>query len=491
MKVMRNRIIRLIALLAIGAAASPVWAAPEDATADAVIGQSDFSTNGINQGGAGAGSLNGNRGLFVDSSGRLWVADSGNNRVLSWPSAAGFASGDNADIVLGQATFTDVDSNRGNNAPDATTLFDPRSVAVDADGRVYVADSGNKRVLRYDPPITNGMQAVQVFGQNGDFTKNDQANAMNANAFNMGNPDGIALDAQGNLYLADRFLHRVVVYLDPVNTDEQADTVLGQVDLTKAQRNQDDNNPVPGANTLNNPIGVGVDSDGNVYVADEGNNRVLRFEPPLTDNMNATRVYGQADFSGGNANDPDVSASSMNGPVYVAIDPVTGNLYVADAINNRILEFETPETNSVADRVLGQDGDFTTKLANKGGVSANSLQDVGGVATDADGNLYAGDRLNNRVLRYEIAESNDNGNNNNNNNNNNDNDNGNGNGNGNANNNANDNNDGPGAEAPLCGVCGDGAMMFAPMMFAGLAAVRRSTRRRCGRSSRSSHAAAR
>jgi hypothetical protein len=186
---------------------------------------------------------------------------------------------------------------------------------------------------------------------------------------------------------------------------------------------------------------------------------VLRFDAPLTDNKNASRVYGQADFAGGNANNPARSATTMNGPVYCAVDPVSGNLYVADAINNRVLEFVDPANDSTADRVFGQLDDFTTGAPNPGGVSADTLSDVAGVACDAEGNLYAGDRLNNRVLRYNIAEP-DNGN-------------GNGNGNGNDNNNGNDNGDGA---ADPCGDCGAGGAMMMPLMIAGMSRIRRKPR---------------
>lgn len=492
-----NLKVKILNVLIVGfvvqASASIVLATPDDTTADAVIGQTDFAGGTENQGtgAAIAGGLNGNRGLWVDTTGRLWVADTSNNRVLSWPDAVGFANGDEADLVLGQADFVSNQENKGNAAPDDTTLAGPRSVAVDANGRVFVADSSNKRILRYDPPITSDMAAAQVYGQGGDFTKADQANSMTANAFNMGNPDGIAVDADGNLYLADRFLHRVFVYLNVAGTiDDQADIVIGQVDFTHVERNQNDATPTPAANTLNNPIAVHVDADGVLYVADEGNNRVLRYEPPLADDKSASRVYGQADFAGGTQNNPAISATTMFGPVGVAVDPVSGNLYVADAINNRVLEFETPESDSTADRVFGQDGDFTTGTVNKGGRSADTLSDVGGVACDAAGNLYAGDRLNSRVLRYDIFVDNGNGNNNNNNNDNgnvidNGNDNGNANDNSNDNgDNVNDNNNGPGGEDVMCGTCGEGGMMMAPMMLAGFVALRRTRwigHRRTGR----------
>lgn len=443
-------------------------AAPEDTTADAVIGQADFASNQINQANPGgtAGSLFGNRGLIVDpDSGRLFVADSGNNRVLSWPDAAAFMIGDDADLVFGQTDFTSIDANRGNLNPSDNTLAGPRSVAVDSAGHLFVADSSNIRILRFDPPFTNGMSAVQVFGQAGSFTTANQANSMNATADNLGNPDGIAIDANDNLYLADRFLHRVFIYNDPVGTDTTADVVIGQPDFTSAERNQNDATPTPKQNSFNNPIGAGLDADGNLYIADEGNNRVLLFEAPLSTNMNASAVFGQADFT---TDTTGASPTKMFGPVYVAVDPVSGNLYVADAINNRVLEFEDPLNDTTADRVFGQGGDFTTNTVNKGGVSADSLSDTAGVALDSDGNLYAGDRNNNRVLRYDIAPpSPDNGNDNGN-----ANDNGNTNDNANANDNTggngNDNGNGGNTTGAPCGDCGAGMTMVMPMLLVGL-----------------------
>lgn len=195
-----------------------VWAgsaaaAPEDTVADAVLGQNNFTSNQSNQGGTpSASTLNGVRGLTVDqNSGRLWVCDTGNNRVLSWPDAAAFTNGQAADIVLGQPDFASVDENRGNANPSELTLSGPRSAVVDSAGRLYVADSGNKRILRYDPPfLATNEPAVQVFGQGGDFTKKDQA--VNPTADNLGNPDGVGIDPNDNLYLADLNLHRVLVY---------------------------------------------------------------------------------------------------------------------------------------------------------------------------------------------------------------------------------------------------------------------------------------
>lgn len=439
------------------------FGAPADTTADAVVGQTGFTGGAANQGGAvgTAATLNGNRGIFISpTDGRLWVADTSNNRVLSWSSPDAFTNGANADLVLGQADFAGILANRSNNMADppaANTLSGPRSVCVDSAGRVYVADSDNKRILRYDPPITNGMAAVQVFGQAGSFTTATQNNGGTSNT-SLGNPDGIGVDKSDNIYLADRNLHRVMIFNTPAAGagDVTADLVLGQPDFASSTNNQGGANPA--ANTLAFPIAVFVDKDGNVYVSDEGNNRVLQFKPPLANNMNASKVFGQPNFTTGGTNTGGRSASSMFGPVGAAVDPVTARLYVCDPINMRILEFNDPLTgDAVADRVFGQLGDFTTGDPNKGGISANTLNDVAGVAVDAKGNMYGSDRLNSRLLRFNAPPPSQDPNN------------------------TTQDPGMPGQEmstGQFCGLCCPGVTMMMPLSIAGVLALRRIRRKR-------------
>jgi sugar lactone lactonase YvrE len=425
------------AFLLLFVVALPSRGAPSDTTADAVLGQSNFTSDKPNQGNAAASqtSINELRGLDTDpTSDRLWVCDTMNHRVLSWPSARSFRSGDAADIVLGQANFTDNKPNRDNVNPDKNTLNEPRSLAFDPSGRLYVADSKNFRILRFDPPFSNGMDAKQVFGQGGSFTTGNQPNT--ASADNLGNPDGVACDKDGNLYCADRFFHRVLRFDTPAaNDNTTADIVIGQANFTSGMGNR--GNAAPSEKTLLMSIGCCTDVNGNLYVADEGNNRVLRFNAPLSSDQSAAAVYGQPDFTSNTGNNGGRSESSLLGPVYVAIDPNSGRLYVADAGNSRILEYNDPLSSTTANRVFGQGGDFASGDPNKGGVSANSLNDVAGVACDDFGNLFAGDRLNHRVLRFNAA-------------------------------------GGCGA----CGLCGPGVATMMPLTLAGMICFRRRSRRR-------------
>jgi uncharacterized repeat protein (TIGR01451 family) len=386
--------------LALATAGIPALrAAPGDTTADAVLGQANFTTGAANAGGTPtAASLNEPRGLVVDRvSGRLFVPDSLNHRVLSWVSAAAFTNGQPADLVLGQPDFTSSTANQGGGAPTARTLNGPKSVATDSAGRLYVADSLNVRILRYDPPLSTNMPAVSVFGQAGSFTTANQAGLMTATANNLSNPDGIAIDANDRLYCADRFLSRVTIYSTPL-TSTSADTVIGQPNLTSAGANLTQTG-------LDHCSGVALDAAGNLYVGDEFNNRVTLFLAPLSNGKAAARVYGQPNFTSNTANNGGISASTINfsgASATVAVDAISGSLYVSDALNHRVLEIPNPLSNSVAARVLGQPN-FTTGTANTGGRGAGTLSDPAGVALDSSGALYVSDRLNHRVLRFDIA----------------------------------------------------------------------------------------
>ena len=395
--------IRFVIAISLATAGLPpaLHAAPGDTTADAVLGQADFAAGTVNAGGGPtATSLNEPRGLSIDRvSGRLFVADSMNHRVLSWPNAAAFTNGQAADIVLGQPDFTSNSINQGGANPTAKTLNTPKSVATDSAGRLYVADSLNFRILRYDPPFTTNMSAVSVFGQAGSFTTANQASIVNPTADDLGNPDGIAIDANDKLYCADRFLSRVSIYSTPL-ASTSADIVIGQPNLTTAGGNLTQAG-------LDHCSGVALDPARNLYVGDEFNNRVMLFLAPLSNGKAAAGVFGQLNFASNTANNGGISASTINysgSSATVAVDPVTGNLYVADALNNRVLEYANPQTNSSASRVFGQP-DFTTATANTGGRGASTLQDPAGVAVDSAGNLYVSDRLNHRVLRYDLARS--------------------------------------------------------------------------------------
>lgn len=155
--------------------------------AELVLGQNDFTHAMQNLGGPSG--LKDPFGVGVDKSvtpNRIYVADTDNNRILGWANEQDLTSGAPADLVLGQNDFNSGHNNGGTMAGDASgvgpdSLEQPTSVAVDAGGNVYVADSGNNRVLLYPAPFakctslpcvgnTAGVLPTVVFGQGNSFT---------------------------------------------------------------------------------------------------------------------------------------------------------------------------------------------------------------------------------------------------------------------------------------------------------------------------------
>ena len=107
-----------------------------------------------------------------------------------------------------------------------------------------------------------------------------------------------------------------------------------------------------------------VDSAGRLYVADQENSRVLQFTSPYATNMQASKVFGQADFTNGQCNKgSQVGPATLCGPYTVGTDG-SGNFYVADTSNNRVLQYTPPlATNMQASKVIGQT-DFISREAN-------------------------------------------------------------------------------------------------------------------------------
>jgi hypothetical protein len=261
-----------------------------------------------------------------------------------------------------------------------------------------VADSGNNRVLEYNAPLASGMAASHVFGQGGSFTTGLANNGGSPSANSLDSPDGVAVDKQGNVYVADTHNNRVLEYDTPLSTDTIADHVLGQTNFISNTANSTSD----GARNLRGPTGVAVDAQGNLFVADNGNNRVLEYFAPLASGMAASRVFGQADFAHNQPNESGINALGLDGPRTAAVDAF-GDLYVADAFNSRVLEYFPPLSSGMAaGRVFGQP-DFQHNTANNPSLSANSLNVPLGVAVDGGNNLYVADGFNSRLLEYDWA----------------------------------------------------------------------------------------
>ncbi len=292
-----------------------------------------------------------------------------------------FTNGQSASLVIGQKDFTST-----GHSTSQTTFNFPGTAIFDSSGNMWVADWGNNRILEFKPPFATGMQASFVLGQE-NFTTRSQATTQSG----LANPSALAFDSTGNLWVEDSLNNRVVEFKPPFSLGMSASIVIGQKDFTHQSAGGS-------RYGLLQPGGLVFDQSGDLWVADQGNNRVLEFKPPFADGMDASLVIGQPDFETLSASTTQAGlnlASAYNPDV--AVDH-SGSLWVSDSGNNRVLEFKPPYSNGMnAYLVIGQP-DFLTAAASGGktGLFGNL-----GITFDSGGNLWVGDLGNNRVLEFQ------------------------------------------------------------------------------------------
>ena len=363
-------------------------------SANRVLGQPDFKSADNNGGlsAASGSSLSSPQGIFFDGT-RLFIADTINNRVLIWSSNPA-SNNQAADMVLGQGSMTETMPNRGTIATCATLSL-PTAVHVNGN-RLFVADSGNNRVLVFNnaDSLSTGQAADFVMGHaNCQETRpnrfNEATNGVNAGT--LSNPTSVFYDGR-DIFIADTDNFRVLIYRGlPPGHGKDANVVIGQSEMdANAARAVDQN-------TLNKPQGVTVRDD-DLLISDTGNHRVLIFTSiPGSNNASANFVIGQPDFKSASSG---TAANRLSNPKQIHGDS-GDKLAIADSGNHRVLVYNgIPAQNGVnAKDLIGQDN-FTTSSPNRGKEpGSTTLDGPHGVFTN--GSIYwIADTLNHRALRF-------------------------------------------------------------------------------------------
>ncbi len=299
-------------------------------------------------------------GVAVDASGNVLIADSQNQRVrkvsrgtittIAGTGAAGF----NGDVVL----------------PANAQLNTPRGVATDRSGNYFLADTGNRRVRE-------GQPGGNLFTKAGNGNASYFGDGMQATLASVNQPEGVAADAAGNVYIADTF--------DNVVRKVSANGVISTIAGFGTPGFGGDGGPATSAK-LNHPRGVAVDALGNVYVADTANNRVRKIDPVGT--ISTVAGNGTVDFV---VPDGVATQQGLSDPRGVAVDQA-GNVYVAETGRNRVRKISpTGAITTIA-------GNGTCCYTGDGGLgTAAQLNQPWGLAVDAEGNVYVADSGNNAI----------------------------------------------------------------------------------------------
>jgi len=331
-------------------------------------GRQDFCGDG---GPATGACLNNATDVALDAEGNLFIADTGNSRIRRVDAATQIIT-----TVAGDGSF--VFCGDGGPATSAC-LSGPYGVALDAGGNLLVADTGNNRIRSIDGAgiiATSAGNGSQSFCGDGDA----------AVTACLGGPFGIAFESGGDLLIADRENHRI-------RRIDAASGIISTVAGNGAPGFCGDGGPATSA-CLNFPSAIAINADGNLFIADTPNHRVRQVDAQ-TGIITTVAGNGRPGFCGDGG--PGVDGCLTN-PKGVAVD-AGGNLFIADSDNNRIRRLDAA-TAIISTSAGGGPHSF---CGDGGPATSACLSQPIGLALDTNGNLFIADFYNARVRRVDGA----------------------------------------------------------------------------------------
>jgi sugar lactone lactonase YvrE len=304
------------------------------------------------------------QGVAVDLSGALFIADASNNRIRK--------------VDLNGIITTVAGGGSGGDGGMATnaSLHSPSGLAVGTNGAFYIADTWNNRIRMVD---TNGI--ITTVAGNGTAGRSGDGAAATSASLNA--PQGVAIDAFGNLFIADTPNYRI----RKVDGGGTITTVAGSGSFGGTGDGGSATNA-----RLRTPTGVAVDRSGNLFIADKDNSWIRKVDT----NGIITRVAGNTEHYSGDWG--QATNAGLYYPFGVTVD-TCGNLYIADTYDNRIRKVDT---NGIITTVAGcgPSEPSSGNYSGDGGAATNaSLSSPCSVALDAVGNLYIADQSNHRIRK--------------------------------------------------------------------------------------------
>jgi len=327
-------------------------------------------TGSVNGTGSGA-SFSAPRSVAVDSSGNVYVADTGNNLIRKITSAG----------VVTTLAGTAGTAGSTNGTGTAASFNFPSGVAVDTSGNVYVADTFNQVIRK----ITSAGVVTTLAGTVGTLGHVDSTDGSPTFDY----PSGVAVDSSGNLYVADQgnSVIRKITASGVVSTLAGTALALGRTDGTGA------------AARFTHPSGVAVGSTGTVYVADYENHMIRKISATgdVVTLAGTGGVRGSLDGTG-----YILSPSEFWRPTNLAMDG-SGNIYVSDTFNDTIRKISPTGVTSTVAGVAGTAGSADTAAAN-GSTAAvvATFNGPSGVAVDGSGIIYVADTYNHTIRKVAV-----------------------------------------------------------------------------------------
>jgi hypothetical protein len=328
----------------------------------------DYTAGGFaGDGGQATGAeLNGPCGVAFDASGNIYIAEYSNYRIRRVTTSGIITT------FAGSAT-----QGFGGDGGQATgaALQSPNGIATDVSGNIYFSDEGNQRIRK----ITASSGIINTIAGNGGHTySGDGGQATNAELWD---PVGVAIDASGNVYIADFGDHRIRKIT--VSTG-----IINTIAGNGANGYTGDTGPATSAE-LCNPDGVAFDASGNIYISDQCDN--IRKIMVSTGIINT--IAGSTQGFSGDAG--QATSAQLNNPMGVTVD-ASGNIYIADFFNQRIRRVNT---SGIISTFAGSS--LTGGFSGDGGQATSAELNYPGapVAFDANGNVYFSDGSNNRVRK--------------------------------------------------------------------------------------------